>query len=348
MAAVWGTISCAACGLCCPAELTLIVGGDYCAWHQAESLGERWWPSLPAPAWTVSQSLASLMEQWCLHWMMSLSPPVCGCSLAIPGLLWAGRLNDGCQCLEHHDIGWEDFGKRQETTVSFKHMWETVTLDSNFTPSDYLVRSIWVEGTGHGSGPTAARPMGLTDHVSSIGLRNMVATFTQHLHKTYNTFIAFDSFTCFLRIYPKWIILTVEVVFCTKRGRKPMESRIAGDPVIGVGGSCYSGRERALRSARCGLPCWTSVKSHWDYYFLPKIEMMMVFFWCHWEDKWNYWLINIYLYFTKYLRYSVRIYIVKKKRKTKEKLSSLCMTSCHLQRMEDLLVRGLGKIGEGD
>lgn len=89
-----------------------------------------------------------------------------------------------------------------------------------------------------------------------------MAAFTQHLGKTYNTFIVFDSITCFLRIYPKGIILTVEVVFCTKRGRKLMESSRAGDQVIRVGGSCYSGRERALGSARCGLPCLTSVRSH--------------------------------------------------------------------------------------
>lgn len=42
--------------------------------------------------------------------------------------------------------------------------------------------------------------------------------FTQHLGKSCDTFTAFDSITCFLRIYPKWIILTIEW-FPAQRGR---------------------------------------------------------------------------------------------------------------------------------
>lgn len=59
---------------------------------------------------------------------------------------------------------------------------------------------------------------------------------------------------------------------------------------------------------------------------MSKMETMMLSSWGHWEDKWNYRWISIYLYFTKYFRYSVRVYIVKEKRKTKKKVSFLCVT----------------------
>lgn len=93
--------------------------------------------------------------------------------------------------------------------------------------------------------PPKSGPIALIDRVSRISFRNIVAAFTQHLGKSFNTFMVFDYITYFLRIYPKGIILTAEVVFRTKKETRPMESRKAGDPVIWVEESCCRGRGRA-------------------------------------------------------------------------------------------------------
>lgn len=98
-----------------------------------------------------------------------------------------------------------------------------------------------MEETGSSSGPFTSGLFGLADRFPPLASGSDGPPSHSIWTRDVNMFVAFDSIIPFLRIYPKEIILNIELVFCTKR-RWPTESRRAEDPEIRVRGSWCSGK----------------------------------------------------------------------------------------------------------